>query len=83
MNKCVSVKLHGPARMDGPVIVTTVVPVGSQSTHMICPHCYSEISTMTKPEPGIIAYISGIVIALLGSVLQPTLILSNSKKFYK
>lgn len=63
-----TVKLHGAVRHDGPVIVTTVVPVGSQSTHMICPHCYREITTSTKNEPGIIAYISGIVIALLGYV---------------
>lgn len=50
----------------GPTIVTTVVPVGSESTHMICPHCYAEIDTATRTEPGMIAYISGLVIALLG-----------------
>lgn len=50
----------------GPQIVTTVVPLGSQPTHMICPHCYAEIDTATKTEPGLIAYISGVIIALLG-----------------
>lgn len=51
---------------NGPTILTTVVPVGPQSTHMICPHCLAEIETSTKTEPGMIAYISGVVIALLG-----------------
>ena len=50
----------------GPTIVTTVVPVGPQTTHTICPSCRLEIDTKTKTEPGIIAYISGVVIALLG-----------------
>ncbi|XP_077301589.1 lipopolysaccharide-induced tumor necrosis factor-alpha factor homolog [Arctopsyche grandis] len=50
----------------GPAIVTTVVPVGPQPTHTICPSCHAEIDTKTKTEPGIIAYISGIVIALVG-----------------
>lgn len=52
----------------GPAIVTTVVPVGPQPTHTICPSCHAEIDTKTKTEPGIIAYISGIVIALVGWV---------------
>lgn len=47
-------------------IVTTVVPIGAQSTHTICPSCLVEIDTKTKTEPGLIAYISGVVIALLG-----------------
>nr|CAD7602361.1 unnamed protein product [Timema genevievae] len=50
----------------GPTIVTTVVPVGPQPTHMICPYCHAEIDTAMKTEPGLIAYISGVVIALLG-----------------
>lgn len=50
----------------GPQIVTTVVPLGPQPTHMICPHCHAEVDTSTKTEPGIIAYISGIIICLLG-----------------
>uniref|UniRef100_A0A1B6C017 LITAF domain-containing protein n=1 Tax=Clastoptera arizonana TaxID=38151 RepID=A0A1B6C017_9HEMI len=49
-----------------PYIVTTVVPLGTQPTHMICPHCYAEVNTVTKTKPKIIAYLSGIVIALLG-----------------
>lgn len=47
-------------------IVTTVVPIGPQSTHMICPSCHSEMDTNTRTEPGLIAYISGFVIAMLG-----------------
>ena len=47
-------------------IVTTVVPIGPQSTHMICPSCHSEMNTQTRTEPGLIAYISGFVIAMLG-----------------
>ncbi|XP_041987854.1 LITAF domain-containing protein [Aricia agestis] len=48
----------------GPAIVTTVVPVGSQPTHMICPSCHAEINTVTKKKPGLIAYISSAIIAL-------------------
>lgn len=51
---------------NGPTIVTTIVPLGSGPTHTICPQCHSEIDTATKTEPGMIAYISGVVIALLG-----------------
>jgi len=50
----------------GPTIVTTLVPLGPRSTHMICPCCQYEISTATQSTPGLIAYISGAVIALLG-----------------
>lgn len=51
---------------NGPTIVTTIVPLGPGSTHTICPHCHAEIDTTTKTEPGMIAYISGVVIALMG-----------------
>lgn len=47
-------------------IVTTVVPIGRNATHMICPSCHAEIETTTRTEPGMIAYLSGFVIALLG-----------------
>lgn len=47
-------------------IVTSIVPIGAESTHTICPNCHMEIATKTKKEPGLIAYISGVVIALLG-----------------
>lgn len=47
-------------------IVTTVVPIGRTATHMICPSCHAEIETTTRTEPGMIAYLSGFVIALLG-----------------
>lgn len=49
-------------------IVTTVVPIGRTATHMICPSCHAEIETTTRTEPGMIAYLSGFVIALLGYV---------------
>ncbi|XP_048006394.1 LITAF domain-containing protein isoform X1 [Leguminivora glycinivorella] len=50
----------------GPQIVTTVVPVGPQPTHMICPSCHAEIDTATQTKPGLLAYISGAIIFLLG-----------------
>ncbi|XP_050513602.1 LITAF domain-containing protein [Diabrotica virgifera virgifera] len=50
----------------GPEIVTTVVPVGPNPTHMICPHCHAEIDTTTKRSPGCIAYISSAVLCLIG-----------------
>jgi hypothetical protein len=50
----------------GPTIVTTIIPVGPRSTHMVCPHCHAEILTATKTTPGLIAYISGTLIAVLG-----------------
>lgn len=50
----------------GPKILTTIVPVGPESTHMICPHCHAEIDTTTKTEPGLIAYILGTIICLIG-----------------
>jgi hypothetical protein len=53
---------------DGTTIVTTVVPIGMNATHMICPHCHAEINTATKKEPALIAYISGLLIALVGCV---------------
>lgn len=59
---------------NGPEIVTTVVPVGSEQTHMICPHCHAEIDTTTKTEPGLIAYIAGIIICLIGCPLGCCLI---------
>lgn len=42
--------------------------MGPGPTHTICPHCQAEIESTTKTEPGMIAYISGVVIALLGYV---------------
>lgn len=50
----------------GPPIVTTVIPVGPNSTRMICPSCHAEISSSTETKPGMIAYVSGLIIALLG-----------------
>lgn len=58
----------------GPAIITTVVPVGPQTTHMICPSCHSEINTQTTTSPGLIAYVSGFLIALFGCWLGCCLI---------
>lgn len=49
-----------------PEILTTVVPLGPQSTRMTCPHCRAEISTTTSSVPGIIAYVLGAAICLVG-----------------
>ncbi|XP_044269331.1 LITAF domain-containing protein [Tribolium castaneum] len=52
--------------MKGPPILTTVVPVGPEPTHMICPHCHAEIDTTTYTRPGNIAYIAATLICLMG-----------------
>jgi len=51
-----------------PVVVTTVVPLGSRPIQMICPHCRAEVRTNTEKRPGLIAFISGAVLAMLGCV---------------
>lgn len=57
---------HQQQQSNGTTIVTTVVPIGPTSTHTICPRCQSEINTTTNTQPGLIAYISGFIICLLG-----------------
>jgi len=59
---------YAPSQMQpaGPPIVTTVIPLGPHSTRMICPSCHAEITSSTESKPGLIAYVSGLVIALLG-----------------
>lgn len=52
--------------LNGQQIVTTVVPIGAQATHMICPNCHQEMNTRTTTAPGLIAYVSGFLIALFG-----------------
>ncbi|KAJ8938785.1 hypothetical protein NQ318_010313 [Aromia moschata] len=52
--------------MKGPEIVTTVVAVGPNPTHMICPHCEAEIDTTTKSTPGVIAYVSSAILCIIG-----------------
>lgn len=47
-------------------IVTTVIPLGPQATHMVCPSCGFEVNTKTKQTPGLKAYVSGFIIAALG-----------------
>ncbi|XP_040150925.1 LITAF domain-containing protein isoform X1 [Anopheles arabiensis] len=60
--------------LTGAQIVTTVVPIGPQSTHMICPSCHAEVNTKTTTSPGMIAYVSGFLIALFGCWLGCCLI---------
>ncbi|CAO1333873.1 unnamed protein product [Diamesa hyperborea] len=55
-------------------IVTTVVPIGPHATHMICPNCHCEINTKTRSSPGLIAYVSGFLIAVFGCWLGCCLI---------
>ncbi|CAG9800593.1 LITAF domain-containing protein [Chironomus tepperi] len=55
-------------------IVTTIVPLGPHSTHTVCPSCGSEINTKTTTQPGLMAYISGFIIALCGCWLGCCLI---------
>ncbi|KAK4319022.1 hypothetical protein Pmani_010001 [Petrolisthes manimaculis] len=47
-------------------VVTTVVPLGPQSTHMICPHCHAEVDTTTKTYPSVVAWLSGLIICIVG-----------------
>lgn len=47
-------------------IVTTVVPLGGSSTHMVCPHCHHEIDTATKSAPSKIAWLSCLILCLVG-----------------
>lgn len=49
-----------------PVIVTAVVPVGPDTTRMVCPSCHFEIDTVIRKDPGLIAWISGSVLLLFG-----------------
>ncbi|XP_022914029.1 LITAF domain-containing protein [Onthophagus taurus] len=51
---------------NGVTIITTVVPVGADSTHMICPNCNTEIETTTFEKPRTIAYLLGAFICILG-----------------
>lgn len=47
-------------------IVTTIIPLGPHATHTVCPTCGSEINTKTRSSPGLIAYVSGFLIAVFG-----------------
>ncbi|XP_063700034.1 lipopolysaccharide-induced tumor necrosis factor-alpha factor homolog [Culicoides brevitarsis] len=47
-------------------IVTQVVTIGPHSTHMICPSCHADINSKTRSNPGLIAWVSGFLIALFG-----------------
>lgn len=55
---------YQPQQFSATRIVTTVVPIGPHPTHMICPSCHAEVDTNTRTEPGVIAYVSGFVIAM-------------------
>uniref|UniRef100_A0A336KRY7 CSON002283 protein n=1 Tax=Culicoides sonorensis TaxID=179676 RepID=A0A336KRY7_CULSO len=47
-------------------IVTHVVTIGPHSTHMICPSCHGDINSKVRSSPGLIAWVSGFLIALFG-----------------
>lgn len=47
-------------------IITTVVRLGLEPTHMICPNCHKEMETKTHRAPKIRAYLTGLLICLLG-----------------
>lgn len=55
-------------------IVTSVIPLGPHATHTICPSCGIEINTKTRKTPGLIAYVSGFLIAVFGCWLGCCLI---------
>jgi lipopolysaccharide-induced tumor necrosis factor-alpha factor len=55
-------------------IVTTIVPLGPHSTHTVCPNCGCEINTKTRTSPGMIAWVSGFIIAMMGCWLGCCLI---------
>lgn len=47
-------------------LITTVVPVGSHSTRMVCFKCRKEITTNTHRIPSLKAYISSCLCCLIG-----------------
>lgn len=47
-------------------IITTVVPLGLDPCHMICPHCHKEMESKTHRAPKVGAYLAGILICLMG-----------------
>lgn len=63
-------------------IVTTVIPLGPHSTHTICPSCGNEVNTKTRSSPGLIAYVSGFLIAVFGCWLGCCLV-RTFKRFSK
>lgn len=63
-----------PPAAPGPTIVTTVVPVGPQTTHMVCPSCHAEIDTSVRSEPSLMAWITGGLLVFFGCWLGCCLI---------
>nr|BAN20724.1 conserved hypothetical protein [Riptortus pedestris] len=49
-----------------PIPVPIGAHVGPDPMSMQCPNCHMTIETSTKTEPGLIAYISGVLIFLFG-----------------
>lgn len=49
-------------------------PLGSQPTHVICPHCQAEVDTVTKSRPSSMAWLSGLILCLFGCCLGCCLI---------
>ncbi|CAL8125533.1 unnamed protein product [Orchesella dallaii] len=48
-----------------PPIVTRGVPLASKSIDVVCPHCQTSIRTSIAKRPGIMAYLSGAIMACL------------------
>lgn len=63
-------------------IVTTVIPLGPHATHTICPSCGTEINTKTRSSPGLIAYVSGFLIAVFGCWLGCCLVRHLTSKLW-
>lgn len=47
-------------------IVTTVVTIGPHSSHMVCPICHANINSRTRSSPGLVAWVTGFLLALFG-----------------
>ncbi|ODN04828.1 Cell death-inducing p53-target protein 1 [Orchesella cincta] len=48
-----------------PPVVTRGVPLASKSIDVVCPHCQTSIRTSIEKRPGIMAYLSGAIMACL------------------
>jgi len=55
-------------------VITRVVTLGPHSTHMTCPSCSANVNTKVRSTPGVVAWLSGFLIALFGCWLGCCLI---------
>lgn len=47
-------------------VVTHVATLGPHSTLMSCPSCHADVNTKVRSAPGVIAWVSGFLIAFFG-----------------